>query len=238
MGGRPVTARLTTAKDSGPAAAIAVARSRLIAELRAKGIDERVLAAMIKIPRHEFVDAAFQTRAYENTALPIGHAQTLSQPTVVALMTQMLLGGPATDGKAAAPKKLRRVLEVGTGSGYQTAVLAELVETVFTVERIKPLTEIARKRLGTLGYKNIHFGYADGIQGWLPYAPYDGILVTAGAGEVPQPLLTQLAPGGRLLIPAGPSGRQSLLLIEKTARGLVQHELAAVSFVPLLAGRV
>ena len=226
MGGFPVTpvrpalAVRATAADE--------ARGRLVEELRRHGIqDERVLAAMKKIPRHEFVDGAFQGRAYKNDALPIGHAQTISQPTVVALMTQALLNG----------KKLKRVLEIGTGSGYQTAVLAELVETVFTVERIKPLTEIARKRLAAMGYKNIHFGYADGIQGWLPYAPYDGIIVTAGASEVPAALVEQLAPQGRLLIPAGPPGRQSLLLLEKTARGVTRQELASVSFVPLLGGR-
>ena len=204
------------------------ARRRLIDELRRQGIDdERVLTAMGSIPRHEFVDGAFQGRAYENDALPIGHAQTISQPTVVALMTQALLNGC----------KLKRVLEIGTGSGYQTAVLAGLVETVFTVERIKPLTEIARKRLAGLGCKNIHFGYADGMQGWLPYAPYDGIIVTAGASEVPPALIEQLAPQGRLLIPVGPPGRQSLLLLERTARGITRQDLAAVSFVPLLGGR-
>lgn len=204
------------------------AQQRLIAELRGQGIsDERVLSVMAKIPRHEFVDGALAGRAYENNALPIGHAQTISQPTVVALMTQALLGG----------KKLKRVLEIGTGSGYQTAVLAALVDTVFTVERIKPLTELARKRLAAQGYKNIHFGYADGMDGWLTYAPYDGIMVTAAASSVPPALTAQLAPHGRLLIPVGPSGHQSLLLIEKTARGLSQQTLAGVSFVPLLAGR-
>lgn len=212
----------------GPAAVSPSARTRLIEDLRRQGIhDERVLAAMNKIPRHEFVDDALRNRAYENNALPIGHAQTISQPTVVALMTQALLND----------QKLKRVLEIGTGSGYQTALLAELVETVFTVERIKPLTEIARKRLAHLGYKNIHFGYADGIKGWAPYAPYDGIIVTAGAGEIPPALLEQLAPNGRLVIPAGPPGLQSLLLLEKTVRGVTRHDLASVSFVPLLAGR-
>lgn len=226
MGGDAVTlARAPQARDaSAPARACA----RLIAELQQHGItDERVLAAMRKVPRHEFVDGALQGRAYENNALPIGHAQTISQPTIVALMTQALING----------KRLKRVLEIGTGSGYQTAILAELVETVFTVERIKPLTEVARKRLAGLSYKNIHFGYADGMAGWLPYAPYDGIIVTAGASEVPPALIEQLAPQGRLLIPVGPPGRQSLLLLEKTARGVVRQDLASVSFVPLLEGR-
>jgi protein-L-isoaspartate(D-aspartate) O-methyltransferase len=204
------------------------ARTRLIEDLRRQGInDERVLAAINKVPRHDFIDGALQNRAYENNALPIGHAQTISQPTVVALMSQALTNG----------KKLARVLEIGTGSGYQTAVLAELVDTVFTVERIKPLTEIARKRLAAQGYKNIHFGYADGSKGWAAYAPYDGIMVTAAADEVPPELLEQLAPNGRLLIPTGPPGAQSLLLLERTARGITRQSIAAVSFVPLLQGR-
>lgn len=204
-------------------------RAGLVQQLRSEGIhDARVLAAIEKIPRDQFVDEALKNRAYENSALPIGHAQTISQPTVVALMTQALLDG----------KKLRRVLEVGTGSGYQTAVLAELVETVFTVERIKPLTETARKRLSGLGYHNVHFGYADGMKGWAPYAPYDAIIVTAGASEIPAALVEQLAVGGRMLIPVGPQGRQSLRLVHKTEKGLQEHDLAAVSFVPLLAGKI
>ncbi|MGH8457181.1 MAG: protein-L-isoaspartate(D-aspartate) O-methyltransferase [Stenotrophobium sp.] len=204
-------------------------RSELVERLRAEGIrDEQVLAVIEKIPRHEFVDELLKGRAYENTALPIGHAQTISQPVIVALMTQALIAG----------QKLKRVLEVGTGSGYQTAVLAELVETVFTVERLKPLTELARKRLAHLGYRNVHFGYADGMNGWLPYAPYNGIIVTAGAERVPAALSEQLAVGGRLVIPVGPQGRQSLRLIERNACGLSERELAAVSFVPLLAGKV
>lgn len=204
-------------------------RAGLIDQLRREGIDDaRVLAAIEKIPRDQFVDEALKNRAYENSALPIGHAQTISQPAVVALMTQALLNG----------KKLKRVLEIGTGSGYQTAVLAELVESLFTLERIKPLTETARKRISGLGYHNVHFGYADGMKGWATYAPYDGIIVTAGAAKIPQPLLDQLAPGGRMLIPVGPQGQQSLRLIQHTAKGLQEQDLAAVSFVPLLAGKI
>jgi protein-L-isoaspartate(D-aspartate) O-methyltransferase len=203
-------------------------RAALIQQLRAEGIhDERVIKALEKIERDRFVDEALKNRAYENSALPIGHAQTISQPVVVALMTQALLGG----------QKLRRVLEIGTGSGYQTAVLAELVETVFTVERIKPLTETARQRLSSLGYHNVHFGYADGMKGWSAYAPYDGIIVTAGAAELPPALVEQLAPGGRLLIPVGPQGHQSLRLVQRGAKGVTEQHLAAVSFVPLLAGK-
>lgn len=209
-------------------AALPPAKSKLIAELRQQGIrDEQVLAAIAKLPRQDFIDHALAGRAYENNALPIGHAQTISQPLVVALMTERLLRGA----------RLKRVLEVGTGSGYQTAVLAELVDNVFTVERIRPLTESARQRLTRMGYRNIHFGYADGMQGWLPYAPYDGILVTAGAAAVPPALTEQLAPGGRLLIPVGPQGRQSLRLIERGSLRLKETDLGSVSFVPLLAGK-
>lgn len=204
-------------------------RAALIQQLRAEGIDdERVIKAMEKIDRDQFVDEALKNRAYENSALPIGHAQTISQPVVVALMTQALFNG----------KKLKRVLEVGTGSGYQTAVLAELAETVFTVERIKPLTESARRRISGLGYHNVHFGYADGMKGWATYAPYDGIMVTAGASELPPALLDQMAHGGRMLIPVGPQGQQSLRLVQCTTKGFTEEHLAAVSFVPLLAGKV
>lgn len=205
------------------------AQQRLVDELRRQGIaDERVLGAIAKVPRHLFVDDALQSRAYENTALPIGHAQTISQPYVVALMTQAVLGGR---------KPPQRVLEIGTGCGYQTAILAELVPVVFTVERIKPLSEQARKRLGALHYRNIHFGYADGSQGWLPYAPYDGILVTAGAEAVPPALMQQLAPTGRLVMPVGPPGAQRLKLIERRIAGFHEQDLGAVSFVPLLPGK-
>lgn len=204
-------------------------RSVLIQQLRAEGIsDERVIKALEKVDRDKFVDEALKNRAYENSALPIGHAQTISQPGVVALMTQTLLQGG----------RLKRVLEVGTGSGYQTAILAELVDTVFTVERIRPLTELARQRLPALGYHNVHFGYADGMKGWSAYAPYDGIIVTAGASALPPALIEQLAPNGRLLIPVGPQGQQSLRLVQRTAKGVVEQHLAAVSFVPLLTGKV
>lgn len=205
-------------------------RENLINELRQQGIhDERVLEVMSRIERHQFVEEALKSEAYKNRALPIGHAQTISQPFIVALMTQAVMGG-------ATPPK--RVLEVGTGSGYQTAVLAALVETVFTVERIRALTETARSRLAGLGIRNVHFGYADGTLGWPPYAPYDAIVVTAGGNEVPQALVDQLAPGGRLVIPVGPTGAQSLRLIERTARGTTaQQDLGGVTFVPLLTGK-
>jgi len=222
-----VTPRAPTSRPL--AGALNTARTRLLDEIRSAGVqDAAVLAAMAKVPREQFVDDALKNRAYENNALPIGHAQTISQPVVVAFMTQALTQG----------RKLDRVLEVGTGSGYQTAVLAELVDTVFTVERIKPLSEVARTRLAGLGYRNVHFGYADGMNGWLPYAPYKGIIVTAGAERVPPALLEQLAPGGRLVIPVGPQGRQTLKLVERRGATFHEQDLGWVSFVPLLSGKV
>lgn len=201
----------------------------MVAELGKQGItDERVLAAIAKIPRHEFVEEAWAAEAYRNKPLPIGQAQTISQPYVVALMTQALI-----EGKTAR----KRVLEIGTGSGYQTAVLAELVPNVFSVERLKGLSEIARERLKRLGYRNIHFGYADGHLGFPAHGPFDGILVTAAAAEVPKALLDQLAPGGRLVIPVGPAKDQRLRVVDRNARGYASQDIAAVSFVPLLEGR-
>lgn len=220
---------MTPQRPSAAAQASAnTARNRLLEELQVHGVsDPKVLAAIAKVPRHEFVDEALKKRAYENNALPIGHAQTISQPLVVAMMSQALVHA----------KRPQRVLEVGTGSGYQTAVLAELVATVFTVERIRPLSELARTRLAGLGYRNVHFGYADGMNGWLPYAPYDGILVTAGTDSVPKALLDQLGPSGRLVIPVGPQGRQVLKLIERRLHGFREQDLGTVSFVPLLGGK-
>jgi protein-L-isoaspartate(D-aspartate) O-methyltransferase len=209
-------------------------RARLIAELKREGIvDERVLEVLQKIPRHEFVDEAWRGEAYKNKPLPIGLAQTISQPYIVALMTQLLLE-PVVGGK---PRK--KVLEIGTGSGYQTAVLAELLPNVFSIERLKSLSEQARIRLARLGYRNIHFGYADGTLGWAAHGPYDGIVVTAGATEVPKSLLEQLAPGGRLVIPVGPLTQQSLRVIDRgqAAATWLSRDVAGVSFVPLLEGR-
>ena len=202
---------------------------RLLDELRAGGIsDQRVLDAIARVPRHEFVEGAWRAEAYHNKPLPIGLSQTISQPYIVAAMTQVLLeGGPRA-----------RVLEVGTGCGYQTAVLAGLVQIVYSVERIKALSESARVRLRELAYRNIHFAYADGTLGWEAHAPYDGIIVTAAATEIPAALKAQLAPGGRLVIPVGPAqNAQSLRVIDRTPRGLVERDLLPVSFVPLLTGR-
>lgn len=204
-------------------------RGSLIDELRKQGItDERVLEVMSNVPRHEFVEEAFRGDAYKNRSLPIGHAQTISQPYIVALMTEAVLGGVS-------PK---RILEVGTGCGYQTAVLAPLVETVFTVERIRALTVAARARLANLNISNVHFGYSDGTLGWTPYAPYDGIIVTAGGEDIPAALIKQLAPGGRLVIPVGPNGGQRLKVVQKRGEGTTEQDLGPVTFVPLLTGKI
>lgn len=221
-------ARLRQGHGLGLGLTSAAVRARLIDELRSQGIqDQRVLGAIGRVPRHEFVEEALWGEAYRNRPLPIGQRQTISQPFVVALMTQAVLG----------EDRPRRVLEVGTGSGYQTAVLAELVDVVLTVERLRGLSETARARLDRLGYRNVHFGYADGVQGWAPYAPFDAVVVTAGSASVPSALTDQLAPGGRLVIPVGPQGSQVLTLITREAEGLRRRMLADVSFVPLLPGR-
>jgi protein-L-isoaspartate(D-aspartate) O-methyltransferase len=200
-------------------------RDRLIQRLREEGIrDERVLEAMRNVPRHLFVDEALATRAYEDTALPIGQGQTISQPYIVALMTQALLAGG----------RLKKVLEVGTGSGYQTAVLAQLVDTVYSVERIEPLMKLARKRLREIGCRNVQIKLSDGSWGWKDHAPYDGIIVTAAPAEVPPALIEQLAPGGRLIIPVGGPAMQELLLVQHTDKGLSQERLELVNFVPLV----
>jgi len=209
-------------------------RDRLIERLRANDIsDERVLNALRAVPRHLFVDEALATRAYEDTALPIGHGQTISQPWVVAKMTQTLLEVPRPAG---APTM--RVLEIGTGSGYQAAILAALGLEVFTVERIGELLRTARKRFRTLGF-NIRSKHDDGRIGWPDNGPFDAIIVTAAAPALVDALTEQLAPGGTLIAPVGGAGSQSLLKLKKDADGNVtQQTLAPVVFVPLLSGMV
>ncbi|WP_395624745.1 protein-L-isoaspartate(D-aspartate) O-methyltransferase [Thermomonas sp.] len=201
-------------------------RDRLIDRLRANGIvDERVLNAIRTVPRHQFVDEALATRAYEDTALPIGHGQTISQPWVVAKMTEALL--------ETAPK---RVLEIGTGSGYQGAVLAALGLEVFTVERIGELLRTARKRFRNLGL-HVRSKHDDGRIGWPEEAPFDGIIVTAAAPALVDALSEQLAPGGTLVAPVGGTSGQSLLRLRKHADGNIeQSNLGPVIFVPLLSG--
>ena len=209
-------------------------RDRLIERLRANDIsDERVLNALRAVPRHLFIDEALATRAYEDTALPIGHGQTISQPWVVAKMTQTLLETPRPAG---APTM--RVLEIGTGSGYQAAILAALGLEVFTVERIGELLRTARKRFRTLGF-NIRSKHDDGRIGWPELAPFDAIIVTAAAPALVDALTSQLAPGGTLVCPVGGSSAQSLVRLRKDDNGVIDEaQLAPVTFVPLLPGMV
>jgi len=202
-------------------------RDRLVQTLRREGIrDESVLNAITQVPRHKFVDEALSSRAYENTALPIGQSQTISQPWIVARMTEAILDG----GK---PEK---VLEVGTGSGYQAAILAQLVPQVFTVERIEELLKLARRRFHQLRLNNIFVRYADGHLGWPSQAPFDGIMVTAVAKSVPDELLLQLRVGGVLVLPVERNGQQRLITVRRTKSGSEETDLGAVVFVPMLSG--
>jgi protein-L-isoaspartate(D-aspartate) O-methyltransferase len=208
-------------------------RARMIERLRADGIrDERVLAAMAAVPRHLFVDEALASRAYEDTALPIGFGQTISQPYVVARMIESL----------AADRTLGKVLEVGTGCGYQAAVLAQLAREVYSIERIQALLERARANLRGLRLSNLRLSYGDGNLGLEKAAPFDAIVVAAAAHEVPQALLRQLAPGGRMVLPLktrqAPRGAQQLALYERGARGIRETVLDAVHFVPLETGKL
>ena len=202
-------------------------RDRLVRRLREKGIeDERVLHAIATTPRHEFVDEALSSRSYEDTALPIGLGQTISQPWVVAKMTEAMLDGGS-------PQK---VLEVGTGSGYQAAILAVLVPQVFTVERIEELLKIARRRFHRLKLNNVYTRHADGHLGWPSQAPFDGIIVTAAASRLPLELVAQLRVGGVLVAPVERGGMQRLLAVRRTEDGHEERDLGGVIFVPLLAG--
>lgn len=201
-------------------------RRRMVDMLRRACVaDERVLAVMQELPRHAFVEEGIASRAYEDTPLPIGHGQTISSPTIVARMTQLLLekGVPG------------RVLEIGTGCGYQTAVLAKLVKEVYTIERIAPLLDKARRHLRDLRYYNVRFKHRDGSGGYAEGAPYDGILCAASAPSLPVELLSQLAVGGRLVLPLG-TDEQWLHVIERTADGHVDERREAVRFVPLMPG--
>jgi len=202
-------------------------RDRLVKTLRQEGIrDERVLKAITQVPRHKFVDEALSSRAYENTALPIGQRQTISQPWIVARMTEAILDGGQPE----------KVLEVGTGSGYQAAILSHLVPMVFTVERIEELLKLARRRFHNLRLNNIYVRYADGHLGWPGQAPFDGIMVTAVAHSVPQELFEQLRIGGLLVIPVERDGQQRLITVRRTEDGPEETDLGAVVFVPLLSG--
>jgi protein-L-isoaspartate(D-aspartate) O-methyltransferase len=216
----------------------AARRARLMAEIerdaaltaettgRAR-LDARVMAAMARVPRERFVPPELRAQAWDNRPLPIGHEQTISQPFIVALMTDLL-----------APKPGQRVLEIGTGSGYQAAVLAELVGKVYTIEIVAPLAARAAALLAELGYRNVEVRAGDGYLGWPEAAPFDGILVTAAPATVPQPLIDQLAVGGRMVIPVGREGNvQDLLVIEKQPSGVVRRAVLPVRFVPFTRSR-
>ncbi len=209
------------------------ARDRLAASLQEGGIrDPRVIEVIRNTPRHHFIDQALHSRAYENTALPIGHGQTISQPWVVARMTEALL--EQADGPPRVPQK---VLEIGTGSGYQAAVLAALVPQLFTVERIEELLRQARRRFRQLGLTNLRTKHDDGKLGWPEEAPFDAIILTAAGDTVPTRILDQLSPSGVLVAPVGSPSRQTLIRMRGDGHGdFIQEELGAVSFVPLLGG--
>lgn len=206
-------------------------RDRMMQRLRDQGIRSlAVLDLMRSTPRHIFLDEALAQRAYEDSALPIGYQQTLSQPYIVARMTELLFqNGPRS-----------RILEIGTGSGYQTAVLACMpeVERVFSIERIQPLQEKARERLRLLKIYNVNFRLADGSQGWADQGPFDGILAAAAPQEIPQELIAQLADGGRLVIPVGGDGEQQLIVVDRIGDEIKQTAIEPVRFVPLLGGTI
>ncbi|HSD74208.1 MAG TPA: protein-L-isoaspartate(D-aspartate) O-methyltransferase [Steroidobacteraceae bacterium] len=204
-------------------------RERLVQRLKENGIRNPVILDRIRsVPRHLFVDEALSSRAYEDVALPIGFGQTISQPWIVARMTEALLeGGP-----------LENVLEIGTGCGYQTAVLAPLVGKIYSIERVGPLLERARERLKELGIRNVRFRHGDGAQGWPTHAPYEGILVAAAPHAIPDVLVDQLAPGGRMIVPIGAEGEQELLRITRESDRIKRERLGAVAFVPLVQGPV
>ncbi len=203
-------------------------RQRLVKRLMEEGIrNQTVLDVMASTPRHLFIDEALSHRAYEDTALPIGKGQTISQPYIVARMTEILLdSGPCN-----------RVLEIGTGSGYQTAILGQIVDKVFTIERISALQEKARKQMAVLRLLNIEYRYGDGGKGWAEKGPFDAIIVTAAAPVQPDVLMQQLVDGGRMIVPIGAAdGEQTLCLIQRVGDDFETHKLEAVKFVPLLGG--
>jgi protein-L-isoaspartate(D-aspartate) O-methyltransferase len=218
---------MTDVRLSGIGMTSARTRDRLVQRLQEQGITNlQVLDRIRNVPRHIFMDEALASRAYEDTALPIGFGQTISQPYIVARMTEALLeGGP-----------LERVLEIGTGCGYQAAVLAPLVGKLYSIERIEPLAKRAQARLKELGVRNVHVRHGDGHEGWKRHAPYDGIIVTAAPLSVPQALFDQLRLGGRLIVPVGPEGRQELVRFTRREQKIDRQALGAVAFVPLLGG--
>ena len=231
-------ASLPPGDGQGADSTYATERSRMVAEIADMAretagetgharFSDAVMEAMRKVPRHRFVDPTQAGSAYRNHPLPIGRGQTISQPYIVALTTHLV-----------APQKHHRVLEIGTGSGYQAAVLSRLAREVFTIERFRTLADSARDRLKTLGYNNVEVLFGDGLVGNLSHAPYDRIIVTAAAETVPQPLIQQLAEDGMMILPLGPhEGRQDLVRVTRTRDGIEQEKLIGVRFVPLLPGR-
>ena len=218
---------MTDPRFAGIGMTSARTRDRLVQRLRDQGITNlAVLDRIRNLPRHIFVDEALASRAYEDTALPIGFGQTISQPYIVARMTEALLEGPP----------LQKVLEVGTGCGYQTAVLAPLVARIYSIERIAGLLERARERLKELDVRNVRYKLGDGSEGWKSQAPFDGIIVAAAALTVPDELLAQLEVNGRLIVPAGTEGQQQVLRIVRREQGYERRVLGPVSVVPLVGG--
>ncbi len=203
-------------------------RQRMVEQqLKRRGIkDERLLAAMARVPREEFIRAGSRANAYEDGALPIGYDQTISQPYIVAFMTEQLR-----------PKPIDRILEIGSGSGYQAAILAELVADVYTIEIVEPLAKSAEATLERLGYKNVHIKVGDGYKGWPEEAPFDAIIVTCAPEKVPQPLVDQLKDGGRMIIPVGERFAQQLYLLEKKNGQLKESATLPVRFVPMVRSR-
>ena len=203
-------------------------RERLVERLRSEGIrDPRILESIRSVPRHIFVDEALASRAYEDTALPIGAGQTISQPFVVARMTEALVAGGVLD----------RVLEIGAGCGYQTAILARFAAKVYSVERLETLLKQARERMHALAIHNVRMRHGDGNEGWPEYAPFDGILVAAAPPSIPQALIDQLAEGGRLVIPVGDTGAQDLKFVTKINGEVNEQVLEKVAFVPMVSGK-
>ncbi len=205
-------------------------RRRLIDRLRDQGIvNEKVLSVLLETPRHLFINEGLAHKAYEDTALPIGQSQTISQPFIVALMTDFIFKSGIT---------VKKVLEIGTGCGYQTAILSQLATWIFTIERIASLQAEAKQLLPNLGYRNISYLNGDGFLGWESNQPFDGIIVTAAPEVVPQTLMDQLSQGGRLVIPVGGGDGQQLRIITRTARGFDEQRREAVRFVPMLNGKI
>src|SRR5437588_9299153 len=211
-------------KSAHSTSEFAAERQKMVQEqLKPRGVqDERVLAAIAKVPRQEFVPENMRAKSYSDSALPIGHDQTISKPFIVAFMTEQLR-----------PQPTDRVLEIGTGTGYQTAILAELVKDVYTIEIVEPLAKDASARLARLGYSNAHVKIGDGFQGWPEVAPFDAIIVTCAPDKVPQPLTQQLKEGGRMIIPVGSGIDQQLFLLEKKEGQMAERAILPVRFVPM-----